>query len=503
MDSENKKNRLHPVWFFLGIIVITIVLSVILSLFNFQGTQTDISLGTSSTSVLTVESLLSKEGIKFMISESVNNFLKFAPLGSLIIGLIGVGLGIKVGLFKSIFNKCTKFLPRKTMFFIFSLLCIVMGFSNDLAFIIMIPLAAIMFTEYKRSQVIGMTMAFVSVAAGSNINLFITSLDYSLIEIAKSSVNLIDSNYTYGYTGNLFFIVISSLLLALLISIVTEIFSKNKPVRIGNDEEEINEKLDQRGLRKAFTALGIMIVIFIYSIIPNLPLSGYLLDNTQTLYVNKLFGANAPFVSGILYIVSLAFIICSIIYGVTTKQIKSEKDVVKGLSNTLNGIGEILILIFVASQAIALFRYTNIGTVVTVNLFNLIHDSNASFVVLILLSFLAIAISNIVLPSISSKWTLFVPTLVPLFMKSNITPEFTGAIFRLAASVTNMITPMFSYFVIYLGFVGLYSKSDFSINKCYKLLWPYFIAIVILWLFIIFGWYVLKAPIGPNVYPTI
>lgn len=503
MDSENKKNRLHPVWFFLGIIVITIVLSVILSLFNFQGTQTDISLGTSSTSVLTVESLLSKEGIKFMISECVNNFLKFAPLGSLIIGLIGVGLGIKVGLFKSIFNKCTKFLPRKTMFFIFSLLCIVMGFSNDLAFIIMIPLAAIMFTEYKRSQVIGMTMAFVSVAAGSNINLFITSLDYSLIEIAKSSVNLIDSNYTYGYTGNLFFIVISSLLLALLISIVTEIFSKNKPVRIGNDEEEINEKLDQRGLRKAFTALGIMIVIFIYSIIPNLPLSGYLLDNTQTLYVNKLFGANAPFVSGILYIVSLAFIICSIIYGVTTKQIKSEKDVVKGLSNTLNGIGEILILIFVASQAIALFRYTNIGTVVTVNLFNLIQDSNASFVVLILLSFLAIAISNIVLPSISSKWTLFVPTLVPLFMKSNITPEFTGAIFRLAASVTNMITPMFSYFVIYLGFVGLYSKSDFSINKCYKLLWPYFIAIVILWLFIIFGWYVLKAPIGPNVYPTI
>ena len=503
MDNENKKFKFHPVWFYLIIIVATIVLSVVLSLLNFQGTQTDVSLGSTSTSILTVESLLSKDGIKFIISESINNFLKFAPLGSLIIGLIGIGLGIKFGLFKSIFRRCTKILPRRTMFFIFSLLCIVMGFSNDLAFIVMIPLAAIMFTEYKRSQVIGMTMAFVSVAAGSNINIFITSLDYSLIEIAKSAVNLVDSNYTYGYTGNLFFIVISSLLLALLIAILTDVISKNKPVRIGNDEEEISERLDKKGLRKAFIALGILVAIFVYSIIPHLPLSGFLLDTTQKLYVNKLFGANAPFVNGILYIASGAFIICSIVYGVTTKQITSEKDIIKGLSNSLNGIGEILVLVFVASQAVALFRYTNIGNVLAANLFSLVESSNASFVVLIILSFLAVAIANIFLPSISSKWTLFVPSLIPLFMKSNITPEFTGAIFRLASSITNLISPMFAYFVIYLGFIGLYSRSDFSINKCYKLIMPYFIAILILWLFIIFGWYVLKAPIGPNIYPTI
>ena len=503
MDKENQKSKLHPIWFFIFLIITTIILSVILSLVNFQGSQTDISLGALSTSVLTVESLISKDGIKFMISECVNNFLKFAPLGTLIVGLIGISFGIKVGLFKSIFNKCTKFLPRKTMFFIFSLLCIVMGFSNDLAFVIMIPLASIMFTEYKRSQVIGMTMAFVSVAAGANINIFITSLDYSLIELAKSSVNIVDSNYSYGYSGNLFFIVLSSLLLALLIAILTDVISKNMPVRIGNDEEIVDERLDKKGLRKAFIALGIMIVIFVYSIIPNLPLSGFLLDSSQSLYVNKLFGANAPYVNGILYIVSFAFIVCSIIYGRVTKQIQNEKDIVRCLSGSLNGIGEMLILIFVASQFVALFRYTNIGNVLTANIFNLISESNASFAVLIILAFVGIAVANIFVPSISTKWTLFSPVLIPAFMKSNITPEFTGAIFRLAASITNLITPMFSYFVIYIGFIGLYSKNDFSINKCYKLIWPYFIAILILWLFIIFAWYALKAPIGPNVYPTI
>ena len=503
MDNENKKLNIHPIWFFIILILITIVISGILSLLNFQGTQTDISLGSSATSILTVQSLISKDGIRFMISECINNFLKFVPLGTLIIGLLGVGLMIKVGLLKSIFSKCAKFIPRKTSFFIFSLLCIILGFSNDLAFIIMIPIAAILFTEYKRSQVVGMTMAFVSVAAGANINLFLTSIDYSLIELAKSSVNLVDSSYNFSYAGNLFFCVISSLLLALLIAVITDIIARKKPVRIGNDEVEIPTKLDRKGLKGVLVASIIIFIIFVYSIIPGLPLSGILLDSSQSLYINKLFSANAPFTNGILFISSFTFVICSIIYGIITKQIKNERDIIRYLSNSLNGLGEIIILIFVASQFIALFKYTNIGEIITVNLFNLVADSNASFVILIILGFITVAISNIFLTSLSSKWTLFVPQLIPLFMKSNLTPEFTGAIFRLASSVTNLITPMLPYFVIFIGFIGLYSKSDFSIKKCYKLIIPYFVAVTLLWLFIIFGWYVLKAPIGPGVYPTI
>ena len=503
MDKENKKVQLHPVWFFVILSIITIVLSAILSLFGFQGTQTDVSLGSSSSSILTIESLLSSSGIKFIISESINNFLKFAPLGTIIVGLAGIGLMIKVGLLKSLFKRLYKIIPRKTMFFIFSLICIIMGFSIDFSFVIMIPIAAILFTEYKRSQVVGMTMAFVSVAAGANINIFLTSIDYSLIELAKSSVNIVDSNYSYGYTGNLYFVVVTSLLLALLISIMTEIIARKKPVRIGTEELEISEKLDKVGFKKSLLAFIIMNFLLVYAIIPGLPLSGFLLDSSQTIYINKLFGANSPFVKGFLYVSSLMFMICSFIYGTTTKQIKNGKDMIKHIQSSLNGLGEMLLLLFVASQFIALFKFTNIGNIISVNLFNLIASIKPSFVVLILLSFIAIAISNIFVPSLSTKWTLFVPKLIPLFMKSNITPEFTGAIFRLAASITNIISPIFSYFVIYLGFIGLYSKNDFTIRKCYKMLIPYFIGILILWLFIIFGWYVLKAPIGPNIYPTI
>ena len=504
MDEIKKKRGLHPVWFFLFLSILTIILSFLLSILNLQGTEYSISQsGKVTTTILTVKSLISTSGFKFIFGEAVNNLLKFMPFGTIIIGLLGIGTVIKTGLLKEIFIRLSRHVPRRVMFFIFSLLCIVMGFSQDLAFIVMIPISIVLFTEYRRSQVVGMTMAFVSVAAGANINLFITSIDYSLIEIAKNTVKTIDSDYSYGYSGNLYFIVMSSLLLALLISIITELISRKRPVRVEEDELEISEKLKQKGLKTSLTVLLVLGILFVYSIIPNLPLSGRLLDNTQALYVNKLFGANSPFVNGILVIISFASFICGIIYGIITKQIKNDRDLTKILIGSLNNIGELLLIIFFAAEFIAIFKFSNIGEVLTSILFSFIRNGNFSFVVLIFFSSLAIILSSVFITSTATKWSMFSPAIMPLYMKSNITPEFTGAIFRLASSVSNIITPVFPYFAVYIGFIGLYSRNDFSIKKCYNLLVPFFIGITLLWLFIIFGWYILGSPIGPKAFPTI
>ena len=133
----------------------------------------------------------------------------------------------------------------------------------------------------------------------------------------------------------------------------------------------------------------------------------------------------------------------------------------------------------------------------------MIRDGNFSFIILIILSFFAILLSGIFVSSFASKWTMFAPSLMPLFMKSNITPEFAGAIFRLASGISNMVTPVFPYFAVYVGFMGLYNKNDFSVKRCYNLLFPYLIGITVLFLFIIIGWYVLGAPIGPRISPSI
>lgn len=504
MDETKKKRGLHPVWFFILLSVIVIFLSFIFSLINLQGVEYHVNQsGTITTTILTVKSLLTLSGLKFILGETINNFLKFVPLGTVIVGLIGMGSLIKTGLLKEVFSRLSKKIPRLVMFFIFSLLCIIMGFSQDLAFVIMIPIAVALFTEYKRSQVIGMTMTFVSVAAGANINLFITSLDYSIVELARNSVKTINNDYSYGYSGDLFLIVISSLLLALLIAVITEFVSRKKPVRISDDEVVIDEKLKKKGLKAALLVVGIAAILSVYAIIPRLPLSGALLDNKQELYVNKLFGANSPFVNGILFIISFTGLIASIVYGYITKQIKNDKDIIKILTSNLNNIGELLLIVFFASAWIAIYKYSNIGEVIVAILFDIIRDANFSFILLIIFSFIAIVLSGMFLSSFADKWSMFAPALMSQFMKSNITPEFVGAIFRLGSGVSNIVTPIFPYFSIYVGYMGLYNKNDFSIKKCYGLLMPYLIGIIVLFLFIIVAWYVLGAPIGPKITPTI
>lgn len=504
MDSTKNKRGLHPVWFYLFLSIATIILSFIFSLINLHGNEYSISQsGKVTTTLVSVKSLFSLSGLNYILSETVNGFLKFVPLGTVIVGLIGMGSLIKTGLLKEIFIILSHKVPRLVMFFIFSLLCIIMGFSQDLAFVIMIPVAFALFTEYRRSQVIGMTMAFVSVAAGANINLFITSLDYSIVELARNSVKTINNDYSYGYSGDLFFIVVSTLFLAALIAIITEIISRKKPVRISEDELEIDRKLKIKGIKRALLVLLVLGLLSVYAILPNLPLSGSLLDNSQELYVNKLFGANSPFVNGILFIISTAGLICSIVYGTTTKQIRNDKDLIKILTSNLNNIGELLLIIFVASFFVSIFKYSNLGDVFVAILYSIVRDGNFSFIVLILLSFVAVLLSGIFVSSFASKWGMFAPCLVPLFMKSNITPEFAGAIFRLASGISNLVTPVFPYFAVYVGFMGLYNKNDFSMRRCYNLLFPYLIGIMVLFLFIIIGWYVLGLPLGPRVTPTI
>ena len=502
--DDNKKKSLHPVWFFILLCVGTIVGSFILSLLNFHGTVYNVSSSLkSSTSLITVNNLLSSDGIRFMFGQATNNFVTFLPLGSLLVGLIGVGVATKSRLLESVFDKMAKRVPRVVAFFLFSLLCIIMGFSTDMAFVIMIPVSIVLFTSYRRNQLYGMAFAFASIAAGSNINLFMTSLDYSIIELAKNAVLEVNKGYTYGYFGNLFFVAISSLLLAVTLATLTEFITRKKPVRINEQEEDIDAKLDKKALKRVFITFIFMVLLFAYEIIPGLPFSGVLLDNTQIFYVNKLFGANSPFVNGILYIVVFALVICSIIYAASTKQITNNKSVIKLFTNSLNGIGEILILIFFASQFIALFKYSNIGNVICAILFGFIRSMNLSLALLVVVSVVFIMIANLFVSSVASKWQSFAPATISLFMKSNITPEFAGAMYRLTSSVTNMITPVFPYFSVYMGYVGLYNKNDFTVRKCYSTIMPYFITVIIFSLLIVFGWYILNIPIGPKTFPSI
>ncbi|MCI8461105.1 MAG: hypothetical protein HFE81_06870, partial [Bacilli bacterium] len=221
---------------------------------------------------------------------------------------------------------------------------------------------------------------------------------------------------------------------------------------------------------------------------------------------NQLFGENSYFQDGFTYLVSLLFMLAGVAYGIGSKSIKNDKEIIENASKKFNERGSIFILIFVVSQFIAVFRKSNIGYVVTAWLANLLEHLTLSGIPLIIVTLLLIALSNFLLTAPTSKWMIFSPVVVPMFMQSNISPQFAQIVMRAGDSMTKGFTPLLASFVIYIGYLNIYNlhkNKPFTIRKSLRMITPYFLLIAITWILIIVGWYIIGLPIGPGVYPTL
>ena len=241
-------------------------------------------------------------------------------------------------------------------------------------------------------------------------------------------------------------------------------------------------------------------------LIPNLPNSGMLLDMKESTYLGQVFGENSYFQDGFTYMMSLLFLFIGIAYGIGAKTVKNDKEVIEKTGAYFSKIGTILVLIFVVSQFIAIFKKTNIGVIITAWLANLIEYLEFSGIPLIILVLIAIALSNIFLTTPGAKWAIFSPVVVPMFMQSNISAQFAQLVMRAGDSMTNGITPLLACFVIYLGYLNIYNfdkEKPITIRRSIKLVLPYFAIICATWILLVIGWYILGIPIGPGVSPTI
>ena len=223
-------------------------------------------------------------------------------------------------------------------------------------------------------------------------------------------------------------------------------------------------------------------------------------------YVDQLFGENSYFQDGFTYLLSLFFIITGIAYGIGAKTIKSDKDLVNKTGEGLSSLGTILLMIFFASQFISILKETNIPTIIVVSLTNFLKMLPLSGLALVLVAIVIIAVCNIFMPSSMSKWVIISPVLVPMLMQLNISPQFSQFIFRASESMTNGITPVLAYFVVYVGYLNIYNKDKnktYGIRDGIKLMMPYFTWMSLVWILIIVAWYLIGLPLGPSVYPTL
>lgn len=522
-----KKFYFHPITMFIVLSLIIVLCSAILSKFEMQATYNVINTNTNEleSKIVAVENLLSFDGMKFIISNAATNFISFAPLGMLLISLIGLGIAEATGFIEAFSKKYLRKLNNTQLTLIIIFIATISSLINEIGYAILIPLVAMMYASIGRNPLTGIVTAFCGVAFGYGVSIFVGSIEVSLMGTTSAAAALIDANNHISLTSNLIFIIVASIVLTIVGTIIIEKIisprlgkykekedlSKTEELRIIDLEEEQQHKIERerkekKGLRYALITFLVVVVIFIYMVIPGLPNSGLLLDMKETTYLNQVFGPNSYFQDGFTYMMSLLFLFMGIAYGIGAKSVKNDRDMLEKAGDYFSKIGNIIILIFVVSQFVAIFKKTNIATIITAWLANLIEYLDFSGIPLIILVLVLIAISNLFLTTPSAKWTIFAPVVVPMFMQSNISAQFAQVVMRAADSMTNGITPLLGCFVIYVGYLNIYNfnkNKPMTITRSIKLVTPYCAIICATWLLLVVGWYIIGLPIGPGVYPTI
>lgn len=502
-----RRKKVSPIMAFIILTVVTIVLSGFLNLLNVQSEYVTINKATNDVvnNVVEVKNLFSLSGIKYIVTHAVKSFTEFEPLSTLIIVLIGIGVLEKTGFLKAFFTLLTKNTKKNTITFILVFISLCFSLLGNIGFVVMLPLGALLFKYGRRNPFGGIIASFASLSFGTGINIFLSANDSSLLTLTTKAARVLDKSYSIGVFYSLFFMIIVLAVTSFIFTRITEKRIMPRLPRNENDEEELvitNKEL--RGLIIGLGAGIIYALIIIYMIIPGLPLSGALLDSRADMYIDKLFGANSLFNQGFIFIVTIFFFIIGLGYGIMTKSIKNSKDLTDSLAYSLDGIGSILVLLFFSSLFITVFKESGIGEVFTSGIGNIIGGLKFTGVGLIIITILLVGLANILCPDSLTKWTILSATIVPLFMNASISPEFAQLTYIAGDTITNGLTPLFVYFVIYLAFLEKYNKGEMiTMFSSLKYLTPYGIFTTLIFALGLVGWFMIGIPIGIGSFPGV
>lgn len=443
-----------------------------------------------------VVNLLNGDGIVKILTQLVNNFMAFPPLGLVIVVMFGVGLAESTGLISAFMRKVVLSSPKKLILPIIVLTGIVGNAAADAALIVLPPIAAMIFIGMKRHPIAGLTAAYAAVAGGFSANLILNVLDVAVAGFTESSAKIIDPDFKANPAMNYYFMIVSTfVLLPVTVFVTTKIVEP----RLGRYEltdasleSEANtlKPEEKRGLKWAGIAFLIYAVILGFMTIPE---NALLRDpETGSLIVS-------PFMQSLVPIILFLFFIPALAYGIASKSIRSDKDVAEHLTKAMSGMGYYIVLAFIAAQMITYFNWSNLGSVIAIKGAEFLKGIGLIGLPLLIAFILFTALVNLLIASATAKWALLGPVFVPMFMLLGYSPAFTQLAYRIGDSITNMVTPMLAYFAIMLTFAKRYDKN-MGVGTLISALIPYSIAFSIFWIILFSIWYFLGLPLGPGEY---
>ncbi len=457
-----------------------------------------------------VKSLLSIDGVRFMLSSFVSNFAGFAVVAVTFVAMAGVGVAEKAGMMAALIRKLVAVAPSSLIGFFIIFVGVLSSVASDAGYLILIPLAATAFFTLGRHPLAGMAAAYAGVGAIFAVNVLITPVDSMLNEITNEAIGSGGEHLTI--TANLYFSVASSILMALVAVVVTQKVveprlgtydrAEGDPAWVGGStdtgdedgveragEDQPDPEAEARGLKFAFRAMVAMFgLIALATVPPGAPLRDPATD--------AIIG-NTPFMASLIFLITLVFLVCGVAYGRGAGTVTSSADVISGVTSTFAGLAGLVFMLLMIAQFIAFFNYTNIPRVLAVQLAGILESAGLGALPLLIGLILVIVLLDIIIPGVVPKWAIFAPVFIPIFTRLGVAPQTVLAAYRIGDSPMNVVTPLMVYLPFIVTVAQRY-KRDAGMGTILALMIPYVAVITVAWIVLFVAWWLLGLPLGPG-----
>jgi len=486
--TEKAGNALpHPATLFALFALATLILSAVGHYLGWE------AIHPATNEIIKPINLLSHDGIHRVLLEMVENFTGFAPLGIVLVAMLGIGIAEQSGLINAAIRLLVLNSPKHLLTFVIVFSGILSNLASDVGYVLLIPLAGVIFIAVGRHPVAGMAAAFAGVSGGFSANLFLGTVDPLLAGLSQEAARILDPSYEVNATANYYFMVASTFVIAFAGTFVTE---KIVEPRLGQykgessaEETSFNKlsKEEKKGLWMVAITFAAIAIITLIGIIPE---DGFFRGSDGGLL-------SSPLIKGI---VAMLFIVAGglgIAYGFTTGSFKNDADVMNGMALSMKTLSTYLVLVFFAAQFVAYFKWSNLGIILAVKGANLLMSLDIGLIPLMILFILLSASINMLMGSASAKWAILAPIFIPMFMIMGYSPELSQGVYRIGDSVTNLISPMMSFFALIIAFVQKYEPKA-GIGTVIATMVPYSFVFLIVWILLLVVWLLIGIPLGPD-----
>jgi aminobenzoyl-glutamate transport protein len=459
---------------------------------------------------ITPRSLVDSRGLYWMISNMIRNFINFPPLGVVLVSMFGIGVAERFGLFEAAMRRIARVVPDRALTPTVVFIGVCSNIASDAGYVVLPPLAAALYAAFGRPPLAGVAAAFAGIAGGFSANLLVGSTDALIAPLTERAARVLDPEYSVLATCNWYFLAASTFLLTFVGWFVTARVVEPRLAAAGHEAPAPTSQdgaIPREGRALAWSVVGMLVaigVVVALIAIPGAPLHGRMPAAAPAFgpipaeaVANAAPPATPRWTQGIVPLILVTFLVPGVVFGLCTGQIKRAADLSDAFIGCMKSMAPVIAVAFFAAQFLGGLGYSRMDAMLSnVGGKALVAADLPTPMMLVALIAITMLI-NMLMASMSAKWTALSAIVVPMLMMAGLSPELTQAAYRLGDSVTNPVTPLNTYIILILAACQRYRK-EFGIGNVIAMMLPYSITFGIAWTLFLLGWVALEVPLGPG-----